>query len=120
MSLSLLLDRFHKALWNALIMHLIHQDFFSGWMRCSREFPRNLWVAPNILSSEPKVVLLRLEPVDESIHADLDHIGPAGALGGTFAVLDPTGRSEIGRLGTIIAVIKTRVITERESNHKFT
>lgn len=62
---------------------------------------------------------IRLEPLHKSIHGYLHHILAAGALRRPFAVLYPPGTREVGRLGTVEPVIKTRVVPVGERNHDF-
>ena len=79
---------------------------------------RNFWMATVVFSGQPGIVTVRLEPSDEGLHVNVDHVRSAVAVTGPFAVLDPAGRGKICGFSGIVAVIESRVIAKWEGDHK--
>ena len=62
----------------------------------------------------------RLEPFDEAVHGDLDHVGLAVAADAPLAVLHPPFRREVGGLCDVEAGVEPGVVTHWKGDHDFT
>ena len=62
---------------------------------------------------------VRLEPLHEAVHADVDGVRPTVTPAGPLAVLHPPGSGEVGALSTVEASVEPRVVAAGECYHDF-
>ena len=86
--------------------------------RCWRRLGvRLLWVASVVLSRQPFLIPLWLQPLYKGLHGDLHGVWPAVAPRRPLPVLHPPLRREVCRLGDVEARVEAGVITQRERDH---
>lgn len=66
----------------------------------------------HVLTFQPIIVSLWLETAYEGLHRDLNHVAAASANTSPLAVLDPTLRRKVGRLGAVEAMIEPGMVAE--------
>ena len=70
-----------------------------------------------VLPSQPIVVAIRLKPLYETVHRDVDCVRLTETTRGSLAVLDPAGRGEVCTLSTVVASVEAGMVTTREGDH---
>ena len=70
-----------------------------------------------VLASQPCLISVILEPLDEAVHADVDCVWSAVTTGGSLAKLHPPGRGKVGALSTVEPGVEARVVATGECDH---
>lgn len=113
--------RIQQTFWNlSVVIRPVNQELLGAWGRGNGHGRCSLFISgvvTQVLTCQPGLISLRLEPLDKAVHADVDSVWSTEAPRGSLPELDPPRRGEIGALRRVEARVEARVVAAGEGYH---